>query len=712
MAETMKISDLEDRLPHEAADAIRSRGISELTPPQELSVEHGLLEGKNLVISAPTASGKTLIAELAMLRSVIADRRKALYIAPMRALVSEKYSEFKESYPQLKVAMSIGDVDSLDTWLEGYDIILVSTEKLDSLIRHGVGWLDSVGCLVFDEIHMLDDPKRGPTLEILAARMKRTCTHAQIVALSATIGNSKELADWLGAELVESEYRPVVLEKGIEFEGEVTYNTDRSEKLESDSKMAEMRITEDTLEKGKQLLLFYSTKRNAEAGADKLSRAVGRRLTVGEKATLRVISEQVLGVLGKPTLQCEKLSKAILNGVAFHHSGLVNEQRHIVEEAFRKGEIKAICSTTTLGLGVNLPAHTVVVRDTTRYGEMEGSEKLGVNEVVQLFGRAGRPKYDKSGRALLIAKHRAEVRELYDRYIDAELQPVTSKLSMLPVLRTHVLAFIATKFLTTEESILDFLSGTLYGYQYSNMYEVKENLRDILGEFVAWGFIEKGNSSVYRATRIGMRVSELYIDPLSAKWLIDVLPSANDDLSVLFMICNTIEMRPHVKTVERAIEMFPQYQNMLQHASSNYESDEAIFYDPLRAFSSATMLLDWISEKTEPEITNEYNTTPGALFTKITNADWLLYSCSELAKLLRVSPIRLIEMRLRTRYGIRRELLDLIRLEQVGRVRARLMYLNGIKGVSDLRKPGAQETVERLFGKEIAKKIMDQLDRN
>ncbi|MDE1851714.1 MAG: DEAD/DEAH box helicase [Candidatus Micrarchaeota archaeon] len=693
-------------LPKEVIDVVGKRGISQLTPPQRLSVEHGLLDGRNFVVSAPTASGKTLIAEMAMMRSVIWDRKKAVYIAPMRALVSEKFTEFKESYPNVKTAMSIGDLDSLDHWLENYDVIFVSTEKFDSLIRHGINWLDSIGCIVFDEIHMIDDSGRGPTLEILITKIRRVCRGAQLLALSATIGNSRELSEWLDAELVESDYRPIALKKGIELNGTFFYENDSEEKVTGTSKIPEIRIAEDTLNLGKQILVFYSTKRNAEAGAEKLSNAINERLTEKEKQRLEELSNQVLNVLSKPTAQCEKLSKLIKKGAAFHHSGLVNEQRHMVEEAFKRNEVKAICSTTTLGLGVNLPAHTVLVRDTTRFDEIEGSEKMSVNIVTQLFGRAGRPKYDKEGRALLIAKSRPEAGDLYSRYMNSEMEPINSKLGMLPVLRTHLLAFVATKFLTSEESITDFLKSTFYGHQYANSRELKRIAHEVLDELMRWGFLDK-TGSYYRATRIGERVSELYIDPLSAKWIIDTLPKANDDISILFMVCNTIEMRPYVKITDEAAERFMQYEEMLQ-GMVNYE-EGFTFYDPLRPFSTATMINSWMAEKPEPDIVKEYSTTPGALFTKVTNADWILYSAMELAKLQRMSQSKLLEVRIRVRYGIKRELLDLIRLEQVGRVRARLMYNSGIKSVADLRKEGSDKIVTLLFGKEIAKRILDQV---
>lgn len=703
----MQVSELKGSIPNEVFETLEQRGLKSLTPPQEMAVKRGLLKGSNMVVASPTASGKTFIAELAMLNSVIRNRKKAVYVAPLRALVSEKFDEFKSAYPFLKIAMSIGDLDALDHWLSGYDIVFVSTEKFDSLIRHGLNWLNDIGCVVIDEVHMLDDPGRGPTLEILMTKLRRLCEHAQILALSATIGNAKELAEWLSAELVESDYRPVRLEKGVAFGGKAYY-LDREDELAGESSVPEIRIVQDTLDRRKQILVFYGTKRNAEAGAERLSQVISNGLTPAERVKLAELSKEILHALNKPTAQCEKLAKIVAKGAAFHHSGLVNSQRHEIEDAFRSGILKAICSTPTLALGVNLPAYTVLVRDTSRYSEGAGSEKLSVNEVTQLFGRAGRPKYDKEGRALLIAKSRAEIMDLYERYINSELEPISSKLGVQPILRMHVLGFVATRMLKTREGILAFLKETFYGYQFANTRELEIILSDVLNELEVWKFIER-RGSVYEPTRMGQRVSELYIDPMSAKWLIDTLPKVNDDVSYMFAVCNTVEMRPHVRTTEEANELFFNYESLLEGSSANYESDYLSYYDPIKPLSTALMLRDWSNEIPERDLVKKYGTTPGTLFAKLNNADWMLYATSEIAKLMHLGITKLLELRVRTKYGVKKELLDLIRLEQVGRVRARAMYANGIKHVSDLRQPGSAEKVEWLFGKEIAKRIMEQL---
>lgn len=197
--------------------------ITEFRPAQTKAINAGLLERKNLLVCTPTASGKTLIAEIAMIQGIYNKIGKAVYVVPLKALASEKFDYFKEKYPDLRVAISIGDTDSSDNYLENYDIIITVSEKLDSLIRHKAAFIRHISTIIFDEIHLLNDPTRGPTLEIVITILKSILKNAQIIGLSATIGNPKELAKWLNAELIEDDWRPIELKKGIYSEGNIKY---------------------------------------------------------------------------------------------------------------------------------------------------------------------------------------------------------------------------------------------------------------------------------------------------------------------------------------------------------------------------------------------------------------------------------------------------------------------------------------------------------
>jgi helicase len=208
---------------HQKLYSTLEKDITELRPAQQKAVGKGLLDGKSLLVCTPTASGKTLIAEIAAINAIYYNIGKAVYIVPLKALATEKYKDFKRKYPDVRVALSIGDMDSGDQYLANYDFIITTSEKLDSLLRHHAPWLRDVKTVIIDEVHLLNDPGRGPTLEILITILKQVLKNIQIIALSATIGNPGELAQWLGAELVEDDWRPVELKQGIYLDGEIEF---------------------------------------------------------------------------------------------------------------------------------------------------------------------------------------------------------------------------------------------------------------------------------------------------------------------------------------------------------------------------------------------------------------------------------------------------------------------------------------------------------
>jgi helicase len=220
----MKLSELKNLIPEKVYTKLETRGFKALRPSQVKSIKAGLFEDKNILVCTPTASGKTLVGELAFLNAIYHDHGKAVYIVPLKALASEKYKEFKKYYPEIKTAISFGDKDASDDYLEKYDLIITTSEKLDSLVRHRAKWIKEVKTIIVDEIHLLNDPSRGPGLEVLITILRTLIKNLQVIGLSATIGNPKELSGWLNAELVEDEWRPVRLDKGVYMGGEVEFD--------------------------------------------------------------------------------------------------------------------------------------------------------------------------------------------------------------------------------------------------------------------------------------------------------------------------------------------------------------------------------------------------------------------------------------------------------------------------------------------------------
>ena len=219
----MKLSEIKKDIPEKLFDVLKEK-IDELRPCQEKAVKKGLLKGKNLLVCTPTASGKTLIAEFAAVKSILNEGGKAIYIVPLKALANEKYKEFREKYGKLmNLGISIGDLDSADPYLAKYDLIVTTSEKLDSLTRHHSPWLMEIKVVIVDEIHLMNDADRGPTLEILITILRKLLKEVQLIGLSATIGNPEELAKWLDASLVKDDWRPVELKKGVYHNGEIEF---------------------------------------------------------------------------------------------------------------------------------------------------------------------------------------------------------------------------------------------------------------------------------------------------------------------------------------------------------------------------------------------------------------------------------------------------------------------------------------------------------
>lgn len=215
----------ECKLPEIIIKRLNESKITKLNPTQKKAIKKGILKGKNMLVCAPTGSGKTLIATFAIAKMLEEKRGKAVYLVPLRALASEKYKDYTKFFENTdyKTAVSTGEIDSSSEYLAKYDLIILTVEKLDSLIRHHSSWIKDINLIIIDEVHLMNDPGRGPTLEILITILKKLLKNAQIVALSATIGNPEELAEWLDAELVYDEWRPVKLHKGVYFNREVEF---------------------------------------------------------------------------------------------------------------------------------------------------------------------------------------------------------------------------------------------------------------------------------------------------------------------------------------------------------------------------------------------------------------------------------------------------------------------------------------------------------
>ncbi len=700
-------------LPLIIQELLEKKGIKELRPPQQLALDKGLMDKKSVVISSPTGSGKTLAAEIAMINH-FNNGGKTVYIVPLKSLGSEKFKSFKEDYSPygVRVGLSISDLDSSDYKLSQYDVIICTAEKADSLIRHDANFIREVSCVIIDEVHLIDDYSRGPTLEVLITILKKLLPKSQLIALSATISNDSEIAKWLGAELVKSDYRAVKLYEGVYLNGSLEFNNNKSYGIESSS-FAEKDLALNCIEMNKQSIFFLSSRRNAQSLAKRLSEKVSNKLGAEDLGKLDILADKVLYTLEQPTEQCHLLAECIRKGCAFHHAGLVQKQKDLVEKGFKERFLKIICATPTLAAGVNLPAFRVIVRDLKRFSALQGSYYIPVLEVKQMFGRAGRPGLEEFGEAIALAKSEDEKNEIFDEYIYGQAENVYSKLSSEPHLRSHVLSLVSSRFCSNIENLKDFFKSTFFAHQYKNLDEINRLIEKIADELFFYGFIEKKGELV-SATELGKRVSELYLDPLVAHNLIESIMKSKsieaNSFNVLQCICYSKGLQLiNIKSEDVMALLDIAQKNYLlidEPSSFDYEYD-----DFLKSIKTAMLFESWINEVPEQQLIDNYKMFPGDLRNILSSLDWLVYSMSELSKCLRENKIIgfLKRLRVRISFGIRDELFELVSLKGIGRVRARKLYANNIKSVSDILKAGVSG-LSGIIGPGVASKVISSMD--
>ncbi len=632
-------------------------------------------EGKSVLVSVPTASGKTLIAYAAIYEMYLKGLR-SMYMVPLRALASEKYQELKKLEELgLKVGISIGDYDTSPSIINRYDVFVCTSEKADSMIRHDPGMLFNIGLIVSDEVHLVGDPNRGPRVEMVLSSARHLNSGISILALSATISNHQDVAEWLNCDTVISDFRPVPLKYGLLTKGSLVFTG--GERIGFQKGNEVISAVQRSVEGGGQALVFVSSRKRAEEFARSLS------------SYLRIYPEP-LGSGGSENGNELNRYTDIVNdlyskGVCFHHAGLSTEQRSKIEKGFISGHVKVIVATPTLAAGINLPARTVIVRDITRFSDGY-STYLPNMEIQQMLGRAGRPKYDSEGEALVYAASDKSL-EKAEEYMEGEVEPVTSSLGDRKNLPFNVLALMATGIATGEDSIIQFFSNTLYGVQ-NDVEMMRPMVSGALSFLSENGFLST-RLGLWQVTSFGKMVSDLYIDPRTAIVLKEYFDGKHSELLALYCICSTHDMIPirHRSSTLHLVEFF-----MDEAGIEDFEEES------LSAALTAMVLKDWIDERSMNEITEKYGIGPGDLQMRVSSADWISYSLSRLSSLYKPEIRASLErLNLRIKEGVREDVIELTSIPGIGRVRARRLYQNGFKSISEISE-AAPDSVSRIFG--------------
>lgn len=706
----MRFRDLD--IPDVLKDALEMQGFREMYPPQEEAIPKAL-SGRNLVAAVPTASGKSLIGFIPALNMVLRKRGKVLYIVPLKALASEKRDDLEKfSGLGIRVVMSTGDPDRDDD-VSDADIVIATSEKADSMIRHGNRWIDGLGLVIADEVHMIHDPGRGPTLEIAMTKFMRRNPDVQVISLSATISNAMDLAMWLDAELVRTDWRPTELREGVYFNKEIVFSDASSVEVppETDPLWA---MIKQTVTGGGQVMVFVNSRRSTESVASKFS----KKMLALTGSSLSDSERQMLEGGADTTSVGVKLADCVACGIAFHHAGLDYRQRRAVEEGFRERRIKCIVATPTLAAGINLPARRVIVRDTTRFESNAGNVPIAVMEVKQMCGRAGRPGYDPWGEAVLVAKSYDDYEHLMDDYVRQDTERLTSKLGNEKTLRSHILGLIATGDADSEEGIAGFMRHTFFGAT-SQLYGIERVIESVVDFLAEHGMVERNGESI-RILPFGKRVSDLYIDPWTAvilKKAVLKMDDGTDDLMVMQALACTPDvmgMYPKKTDIDMLeavdAEYYGRYLCTLIDECGGDGYEEASWDNHMADLKTAVLLRDWIDEVSEDIITDRMKIGPGDIRSRVDSADWILYSMNEIAFIFNPDASRIIKPLLtRVRYGVREELVPLVSFRGVGRSRARTLFDAGIRNRSDVSRCDLDELAKlNKIGPALARSLKEQ----
>ena len=712
----MKFDEL--AFPSEFSTFLAEEGFKELYPPQEAAVRAGLLEGKSLVISSPTASGKTLIAMMAAYKK-LKEGRKVVYLSPLRALASEKYAEFRKLERfGIRCAIATGDFDASGEVLGKFDFLVLTNEKFDSIVRHGVSWLRSVGLFIADEVHLAGGGDRGPTLEMILTRVIHLGLDAQLISLSATISNGDEIARWLRSDLVAIDWRPVPLREGVYDYGRIMFHPEGEVTLLRSNQGAPVDVAIDSVKGGGQSLIFAGTRRRAVSLATKGSELTARFLNETERGLCREAASKIRES-GEETGLSRLLAEIVERGSAFHHAGLSYEHRKIIEDYYRLRAIKILSSTPTLAAGVNLPARRVIVADLSRYdGETGMNATISVLDYRQMAGRAGRPQYDDYGETVIVPPSTYAPTEVLEHFTQGEPEPIQSQLGGERGMRVHLLAAIASSFGSSRRDLEALFSKTLLAAQVGSE-RVGGHIDMALGYLLSEQLVvDKGG--LFQATAFGKRVSTLYIDPMTGvlfrRSMGAVAKAEDHTLALIHLITRSPDFEPRFPLREKQYDQA--YEFLDSHRRSFMSSGDPgshLDLDDLLQEMRTVMVIDaWINEWRDDAILERLGVEPGDLHRAVENADWLLYCLSELGRLYgKFDLIKETEfLRKRVQSGIKAELVELTRLEGVGRVRARSLYTAGFKTLKSIREASVESLakVEKI-GPTVAAKIKGQADR-
>lgn len=656
--------------------------IKEFNPAQKAVIESGYLEDKsNYIISIPTASGKTVLGILPALKTIL-NGGKAIYAAPLLSIQNEKVKEFKAFEEH---GIKVGKHPS------NSDLSVMVFESFDALTRFSWNVLREVDTLIIDEFHMIGEYSRGPTLESAITRAKIINPSLRIIALSATLKNIDEIEQWLDGKTVEHDYRPVPLNKEV-LDAEMFNTKNKNDVI--------VKIVEKAIEDNSQALSFVSTRRFTESLATYVAKKIDKKTTKEQKHKFKQVANKLLEVPKKkgslPTTTCLKLAEAAEKGVVFHHAGLFNEQKEIIEDEFRKGNILMITATPSLMYGVNLPSKYVVIRDHTRWTS-NGPASIPVFDYEQMSGRAGRPQYDDVGYSYLVAKTMDEAFDLEARYVNGEIELTNSKLiDNKDAIYKQIIAQIASSLSKNLDDLNDFFGKTLYGFQMKNNPSMSMFAQDSLNWELESALEFLLQNGIIRATPEGLKTTDFGNLIAKSNYAVETAVKIKEYVSTMEKLNPAEMIYALAETPDLPLISFKGRKS--KDPVRDKLSECGLFaVDIGNPEATAVSLIEWIDERNEYEIENAYNVYSASTRRSAYEASRLVkFAKNTLEVLGNYSNLKDMDyLSARLYYGVKEDIIPLVvGVKRLGRKRARLL----MKTFGDNLSEASEKDLQKVEG--------------
>lgn len=497
------------------------QGVPSLNDLQQMAInEMGLFDSEHLVVSAPTSSGKTMIGELAAFRAYLRGERSYMLL-PLRALVNDKYEDLRKKYSAfgIRVIRSTGEIsDDNDSLMRGkFDIALLTYERFTNLSVAAPFVLRNVGLIVIDEVQMITDPTRGANLEFMLTFLRAQRVFGiepQLIALSAVIGELNRFDRWMGARLLATTDRPVPLEEGtLTPSGDYHFiGIDGKEQRINRYVIPEYRkgssqdiiipLVRQLVQAGEKVIVFRETKPIVQATAKYLAESLGLSQATGVISSLPA---------GDPSAASSRLRECLYGGVAFHNADLQRREREAIEASFRdpSGEVKVLVATTTLAMGVNTPAWSVVIEGL----QHPGGNSYTVAEYKNMVGRAGRLGWSPKGKAFLISRGGGDEARLWKSYVCSQPEPLISRFAQQDLLSAVCRVLATAKAIKVPglnaDEVVNFFQSSFAAYLAGHSWSVSQ-IRSAVFNLEQAGLVEELDGK-YRLTPLGMIAGELGI---------------------------------------------------------------------------------------------------------------------------------------------------------------------------------------------------------